>query len=308
MAEKGTAAAARERLTALQERRLALEAELSEAGELLDGALMLVPSGAEKAGANEGPKNEDVPRHGGAGDEHGDHHGKPDRNTQHRIDEDEPPTKQPQANSQQDRLRGGLIDREGFPTVDYGVAVRVRESRGRLARLQTDHIAVMKEIEKGLAEYHAAVRRERDTMGGSAEGETSAETSAASSGGGDRLASSEGSGPVSAVASRESKPEPEPEEPLPPPFARINSVEPNSPAYVAGLRAGDELCEFGSVSSKSGGTLQDVARLVPSVENREVRLVVGRPTAEGSRSRQVLRLRPQRWTGRGLIGCHLVPV
>ncbi len=47
-------------------------------------------------------------------------------------------------------LKGGLIDAQGFPIDDTQKVISVRQLRNRLACLQTDLKAVMKEIEAGV--------------------------------------------------------------------------------------------------------------------------------------------------------------
>ncbi len=47
-------------------------------------------------------------------------------------------------------LKGGLIDAQGFPIDDTQKVISVRQQRNRLACLQTDLKAVMKEIEAGV--------------------------------------------------------------------------------------------------------------------------------------------------------------
>ena len=54
-------------------------------------------------------------------------------------------------------LKGALIDSEGFPRADIDIP-QVRTMRGRMACLNTDLSAVMKQLEKGLEELHKAYR------------------------------------------------------------------------------------------------------------------------------------------------------
>ena len=51
-------------------------------------------------------------------------------------------------------MKGNLVDSEGFPRADIDIP-QVRSMRGRVACLQTDLSAVMKQIEQGLHELHA---------------------------------------------------------------------------------------------------------------------------------------------------------
>jgi 26S proteasome regulatory subunit N4 len=51
-------------------------------------------------------------------------------------------------------LKGKLVDDEGFPKSELDL-YRIRELRNEHARLQTDHVALMKEIEAELPKYFA---------------------------------------------------------------------------------------------------------------------------------------------------------
>uniref|UniRef100_A0A8C6TXD6 26S proteasome non-ATPase regulatory subunit 9 n=1 Tax=Neogobius melanostomus TaxID=47308 RepID=A0A8C6TXD6_9GOBI len=90
---------------------------------------------------------------------------------------------------------------------------------------------------------------------------------------------------------------------LPSPFARVDAVTAGSPAHTAGLRVGDEVIEFGSVNSYNFQNLQNVASVVQHSEGKALRVVVVR-----SGQRSPMTLTPQRWSGRGLLGCNIVPI
>ncbi|GFR41723.1 hypothetical protein Agub_g2474 [Astrephomene gubernaculifera] len=100
------------------------------------------------------------------------------------------------------------------------------------------------------------------------------------------------------------------------PFALVDEVSEGSPAALAGLQVGDLLCGFGDVavtttsqqqppasSSSSASLLQRVAGVLASSEGRQV---VTRVLRQGAP--RELQLVPQRWAGRGLLGCHLRPL
>uniref|UniRef100_A0A1A8CIA6 26S proteasome non-ATPase regulatory subunit 9 n=1 Tax=Nothobranchius kadleci TaxID=1051664 RepID=A0A1A8CIA6_NOTKA len=90
---------------------------------------------------------------------------------------------------------------------------------------------------------------------------------------------------------------------LPPPFARVDSVTEGSPASGAGLRVGDEIIEFGSVNTENFQNLQNIAAVVQHSEGKPLRVSVIRSGQKAQMS-----LTPQRWSGRGLLGCNIVPV
>jgi 26S proteasome regulatory subunit N4 len=54
--------------------------------------------------------------------------------------------------------------------------------------------------------------------------------------------------------------------PLDPPFAKVNSVVPGSPAETAGLKAGDEIRNFGYVNRSNNDGLKRVADCVQGNE------------------------------------------
>eukprot|EP01126_Amoeba_proteus_P051474 TRINITY_DN6147_c0_g1_i13.p1 TRINITY_DN6147_c0_g1~~TRINITY_DN6147_c0_g1_i13.p1 ORF type:complete len:165 (-),score=37.22 TRINITY_DN6147_c0_g1_i13:576-1070(-) len=58
-------------------------------------------------------------------------------------------------------LKGGLVDSEGFPIGDVEKIIAVREARASLSRKQNDHLQLMKEIEEGLERFHVASKARR---------------------------------------------------------------------------------------------------------------------------------------------------
>ncbi|XP_028680728.1 26S proteasome non-ATPase regulatory subunit 9 [Erpetoichthys calabaricus] len=86
-------------------------------------------------------------------------------------------------------------------------------------------------------------------------------------------------------------------------FAKVDDVTPGSPASLSGLRVGDEIVEFGSVNSQNFKNLQIIASVVQHSEGKPLSLTVIR---DGNRVH--MGLTPQRWAGRGLLGCNIVPI
>ncbi|XP_039262779.2 26S proteasome non-ATPase regulatory subunit 9-like [Styela clava] len=86
-------------------------------------------------------------------------------------------------------------------------------------------------------------------------------------------------------------------------FASINLVSSGSPADFAGLRVGDELIQFGSVNETNFQNLQSIATVVQHSEGKNVEVKIKR---EGNIQR--LMLTPKKWSGRGLLGCNIVPI
>ena len=91
-------------------------------------------------------------------------------------------------------------------------------------------------------------------------------------------------------------------------FARVNSVEHGSPAFNSGLRPGDTILRFGTVTLSMTGAnraLHSIADLVRRSENRPISVTVHRETCPDP---LLFVLTPRVWSGRGLLGCHIVPL
>ncbi|KAL7558177.1 hypothetical protein ACA910_016230 [Epithemia clementina (nom. ined.)] len=110
----------------------------------------------------------------------------------------------------------------------------------------------------------------------------------------------------------------------PPPFARVDAVALHSPASLAGLQEDDLILQFGSITkpsclAKAVDPFQEVATLVPIAagEQQTITILVQRQQQGGDDSNHgngsstvvhSLQLTPKPWDGRGLLGCHIVPV
>ncbi|XP_074493948.1 26S proteasome non-ATPase regulatory subunit 9 [Sebastes fasciatus] len=164
-------------------------------------------------------------------------------------------------------VEGPLVDGEGFPRDDVNV-YQIRTARHSISCLQNDHKAIMVEIEEALHKLHAREKAKRE---------------------GDEAGALE---------------EPmEQQVTLPTPFARVDAVTQGSPACRAGLRVGDEVIEFGSVTTENFQNLQNIASVVQRSEGKPLRVAVIRDGQKAQMS-----LTPQRWSGRGLLGCNIVPI
>ena len=94
------------------------------------------------------------------------------------------------------------------------------------------------------------------------------------------------------------------------PFAKVNSVEQGGPADESGLKAGDWIRRFGDVNWMNHEKLTKVADVVRRQQGRAVTVKVIRAgEAPGEDQELALSLIPRSgWGGRGLLGCHLLPV
>lgn len=141
-----------------------------------------------------------------------------------------------------------LTTADGFPRADIDVAqgrlsrlqsrpnthlVLVRMTRSRIIHLKNDYKALMTVIEKKIHEYFA------------------------------NNIPIEPSNSEASPGNRTLAPRPAP---LDAPFAKVNSVVSGSPAETAGLRAGDEIRNFGYVNHRNHDNLKRVAECVQGNE------------------------------------------
>lgn len=98
------------------------------------------------------------------------------------------------------------------------------------------------------------------------------------------------------------------------PFAIIDEVSPDSPAFEAGIKEGDLLLRFGNVTSTNHRDFRAIAELLPlaASENKSIAVAVRRTTTELGGVVEVIKteeleLKPRTWGGRGLLGCHIKP-
>ncbi|ORY15713.1 26S proteasome non-ATPase regulatory subunit 9 [Clohesyomyces aquaticus] len=165
---------------------------------------------------------------------------------------------------------------DGFPRSDIDVA-QIRTTRARIIRLKNDYKDLMNRIEKGLHEHHARAAEARNNPA---------------------LSNAPALASGSASAALEA------------PFAKVNSVVAGSPAESAGLKVGDSITKFGWVDWTNHDKLGRVAEAVSQNEGLPITVKVLRPSASGGPADSVqMQLTPTRnWGGRGLLGCHLVPL
>lgn len=86
------------------------------------------------------------------------------------------------------------------------------------------------------------------------------------------------------------------------PIVVVNLVSPSSPAEEAGIQVRDLIISFGSITSSSFKDLAQIGELVKNSQNQQVRVKVKRDNKI-----EELILVPKTWTGRGLLGCNIVP-
>ncbi|CBX97832.1 similar to 26S proteasome non-ATPase regulatory subunit 9 [Plenodomus lingam JN3] len=173
-------------------------------------------------------------------------------------------------------MNTGLTTFDGFPRSDIDVA-QIRTTRARIIRLKNDYKDLMSRIEKGLHEHHARIAEQAQNGGAADQGAEAFSV------------------PPAALEA---------------PFAKVNSVVADSPAEAAGLKVGDTIIKFGWVDWTNHERLSRVAEIVSQNEGIPLTVQVLRPNAAGSPAESVqMQLTPRRnWGGRGLLGCHLLPL
>merc|ERR1712228_663694 len=86
------------------------------------------------------------------------------------------------------------------------------------------------------------------------------------------------------------------------PFYVIDRIFDESPSHSAGLKCGDLILKFGSMTSENRSP-EIMQSIVKQSVNKQIPVVIKR-NPEGFAT---LKLVPQKWNGRGLLGCHLTP-
>lgn len=240
-------------------------------------------------------------------------------------------------------LSGPLVDADGFPRADIDVAL-VRTRRNRVATLRNDVEALSATLHQRLQEVLApppqAVAPAQLPGGASVPPRAGPPVVAAPPTAASASATTLGTATPSAAAPLHAGASDRP--PLPVPFAQVDAVHADSPAAAAGLATGDLLVSLGDVSvarlAPAAALAALPATLAAAVDAEQSLPVVvlrtpgrgggvagaapsGVPTAGGGGAAAgaaaaaperpavvELVLRPGPWGGRGVLGCHVVPV
>lgn len=168
-----------------------------------------------------------------------------------------------------------LVDAEGFPRNDIDVR-SVRLARTQIVCLQNDLKELTKSIEAGLEKYF---HESKETLTSTKIPPEVRETSAGTS-------SSSNSPAVENLL----------------PIVTVNLVSPASPAEEAGIQVRDQITAFGTITSANFKDLAQIGELVKNSQNQQIRVKVKRENKV-----EELILVPKTWSGRGLLGCNVVP-
>ena len=147
--------------------------------------------------------------------------------------------------------RNDLLDDEGFPRADIDV-YQVRVIRSNIARLQTDHTSKMKEIETAMFALHqdaaAAAALAPPSLPVPASSATTSASASSASTPPTAAAAASSAAPVSVANLRVA------EDQALAPFLMVASIVEGSPSHRAGLRTGDHILRFGSLTRANWST------------------------------------------------------
>lgn len=176
-------------------------------------------------------------------------------------------------------MTDSLVDDSGYPRNDIDV-YQVRQARHQIICLQNDLKSLMKQIEQGLHTVHAETAAQQQENLASTKLQAMDIDEEGAGGSSQRRPA----GPVK-------------------PIVKVNLVSEGSPAQAAGIALRDEIVEFGTVNAGNFKDLSQIAVVVKSCENKTVPVKVRR---DGKLVDLVLT--PKTWSGRGLLGCNIVPM
>ncbi|CRL06005.1 CLUMA_CG018979, isoform A [Clunio marinus] len=168
-----------------------------------------------------------------------------------------------------------LVDAEGFPRGDIDVR-SVRLARTQIICLQNDLKELTKSIESGLEKYF---HESKETLTST---KIPPEIRNASP---DPSTSTSHSTEINQT-----------------PIVVVNLVSPGSPAEDAGIQVRDKILAFGTITSLNFKDLAQIGDLVKNSQNQQVRVKVNRDN-----KMEELILVPKIWSGRGFLGCNIVP-
>lgn len=89
------------------------------------------------------------------------------------------------------------------------------------------------------------------------------------------------------------------------PFLSVNTVSDGSPASESGLKTNDKILKFGDITGEKVTSfgLKILAEFTQQSVNKTILVII-------QRNSEILELKftPKIWSGKGLLGCHLLPI
>jgi 26S proteasome non-ATPase regulatory subunit 9 len=203
-------------------------------------------------------------------------------------------------------IKGSLVDNEGFPRADID-CYAVRNKRQRLNCLQTDHRQLMKQIEEALTHVNSGYA----SVSAADRVPLSSSSASLTNSGSDDVAV-EAISPLQSSQTPPAAPATTPiyestEQMIASAFALVNEVAPGGPAEQAGLLKNDLVLKVGEIDFSNHRNLAAVGQLIQSSSGQAVPVLVVRELQPSEHQQVQVSLTPQPWSGRGLLGCHLLP-
>ncbi|SZF03100.1 unnamed protein product [Blumeria hordei] len=178
-------------------------------------------------------------------------------------------------------MKTPLITPDGFPRADLDVAL-IRTTRAKIIHIQNDLKSLMSVIERHIHAYFASKSQDDVT---------------------------EDSDLKLDLKTTISSPSQTNKHTLDRCLAKVNSIVHNSPSAVAGLQIGDKISSFGHINFSNHDCLNQIKNLVQESEGRLIHVQVMRELKCGQIQELTLSLTPSKsWGGRGLLGCHILPL
>ena len=201
-------------------------------------------------------------------------------------------------------------DNEGYPRADIDIW-SIAEVRKKVVMLQNDHIAIMKQIEKLLME---AFKNTNNDNKDNTENDDDNKVMQSKEEEKKVVSEQEKNDIIKSMKqfissannnndnNKDSNKEKEIDLNSLSPFYVIDQIFNNSPSHSAGLKTGDLIIKFGSMTHLNQSP-QLMQQIVKQSINKEIPVIIKR-NPEGFRTFQLI---PQQWDGKGLLGCRLTP-
>ncbi|KAK6173313.1 hypothetical protein SNE40_016788 [Patella caerulea] len=87
------------------------------------------------------------------------------------------------------------------------------------------------------------------------------------------------------------------------PFLIVDRLDPGSPAADGGIQVGDEIIKFGSVMKENFTGLPCIGTVVQHSKGKPLHI-----TALRDGELVKLSVKPDKWSGKGLLGCNVLPI
>jgi 26S proteasome non-ATPase regulatory subunit 9 len=202
-------------------------------------------------------------------------------------------------------LSGTLIDNQGFPRGDIDVH-QTLILRNRLNCLITDHKVLMKELESRIYEVFAVDSPTKSTDSNGESNSLKDDMLKLVISDNDESASSSSSSRATTAVTSTADVQMQDRKPKEQPFLVVNSVAEGSPAAEAGLWPQDEILEFGEIQKQQ--LVSFGMKILADYVQKRVDQSISLRVLRQKRAEQVLTLKPHAWSGKGLLGCHLLPL